>query len=157
MCIKRKKGVVLIEVNIFLMIILVLFSASTKIFTRNIEKSQYLYSREDIKTISYLEYEFLQEFNKFVLQKKGEYQEVKDKGEDKTIDFLIYNNEIYKKYSIIFNNETYKNYSILFNNEKFYIIHKNSNSTKYIGIDEHIEGDLIYFKPNNYKTDYIIG
>ena len=145
MFIKRKKGVVLIEVNIFLMIILVLFSASTKIFTRNIERSQHLYSREDIKTISYLEYEFLQEFNKFVLEKKEKYQEVKEAGEDKTVDFLIDNNE------------KYKNYSIIFNNEKFYIIHEKSNSTKYIGIDEHIQGNLIYFKPNNYKTDYIIG
>lgn len=145
MFIKKKKGVVLIEVNILLMIILALFSASTKIFTRNIERSQHLYSREDIKTISYLEYEFLQEFNKFISEKKEEYQKIKEVGEDKTVDLLIDNNT------------KYKNYSIIFKNKKFYIIHKNSNSTKYIGIDEHIEGDLIYFKPNNYKTDYIVG
>ena len=145
MCIKRKKGVVLIEANIFLMIILALFSASTKIFTRNIENSQYLYSREDIKTISYLEYKFLQEFNAFILENKEKYQTVKEAGKDKKENFFIYNNT------------ADKNYSIIFNNKKFYIIHTKSNSTKYIGIDEYIEGDLIYFKPNNYKTDYIIG
>lgn len=145
MFIRRKKGVVLIEVNILLMIILALFSASTKIFTRNIEISQHLYSREDIKTISYLEYEFLQEFNNFILNNKEKYQTDKEIGKDNKEDFFIDNNTKYRKYSIIVKNK------------KFYIIHKNSNSTKYIGIDEHIKGDLIYFKPNNYKTDYIVG
>ena len=99
MCIKRKKGVVLIEVNIFLMIILVLFSASTKIFTRNIEKSQYLYSREDIKTISYLEYKFLQEFNAFILENKEKYQKMRKKLFKKLITYDIislYYADLYK-------------------------------------------------------------
>lgn len=138
MLIKKKQGVILLEVNIFLMIILAIFTASCKVFISNIEKSKYLYSREDIKAISYLEYEFLYDFNEFVSTKKEEYLSLKSKGDTK-----------------IYTNINYKNYSVIYKGEKFYITNKKTNAIKYIGIDEKVDNDKIYFITNTYKTDYI--
>jgi len=138
MLIKKKQGVILLEVNIFLMIILAIFTASCKVFISNIEKSKYLYLREDIKAISYLEYEFLYDFNEFVSTKKEEYLSLKSKGD-----------------TVVYTNMNYKNYSVIYKGENFYITYKKTNDIRYIGIDEKVDNDKIYFITNTYKTDYI--
>ena len=143
MFVKKKKGVVLIEANIFLMIVLSIFSASSKLFTSNIEKRKYLYSREDTKAISYLEYEFLSDFNNFILEDKENYLKIKSGIDTK------------KTKTEIYTNSNYNNYSIIYDSKHFYINHKKSNLSKYMGIDEYKENESIYFKTNTYKTDYI--
>lgn len=148
MFVKKKSGSILVETNIFLMIVLCILSASCKVITRNIDKSQYLYSREDIKTISYLEYEFLQEFNKFIKSESENYLKLKTEGDNKKKNIVMYKDKT--------NNVNYKNYSIIYNGEKFYITHEKNNSTKFIGLDKFEEGE-IKFKVNTYKTDYIYG
>lgn len=106
---KKKQGVVMLEVLLLLNVLLVLIVCNSKIITNNLSKLQLYQIKEDILTLNDLEYEILKEVQELAKNNDEIAQVIKNHKEDLSIKyqynfsgnenlkFIIENGNIYLK------------------------------------------------------------
>ena len=106
---KKKQGVVMLEVLLLLNVLLVLIVCNSKIITNNLSKIQLYQIKEDILTLNDLEYEILKEVQELAKNNDEIAQVIKNHKEDLSIKyqynfsgnenlkFIIENGNIYLK------------------------------------------------------------
>lgn len=106
---KKKQGVVMLEVLLLLNVLLVLIVCNSKIITNNLSKIQLYQIKEDILTLNDLEYEILKEVQELAKNDDEIAQVIKNHKEDLSIKyqysfsgnenlkFIIENGNIYLK------------------------------------------------------------
>ena len=106
---KKKQGVVMLEVLLLLKVLLVLIVCNSKIITNNLSKLQLYQIKEDILTLNDLEYEILKEVQELAKNDDEIAQVIKNHKEDLSIKyqysfsgnenlkFIIENGNIYLK------------------------------------------------------------
>lgn len=106
---KKKQGVVMLEVLLLLNVLLVLIVCNSKIITNNLSKLQLYQIKEDILTLNDLEYEILKEVQELAKNDDEIAQVIKNHKEDLSIKyqysfsgnenlkFIIENGNIYLK------------------------------------------------------------
>ena len=145
---KKKQGVVMLEVLLLLNVLLVLIVCNSKIITNNLSKIQLYQIKEDILTLNDLEYEILKEVQELAKNNDEIAQVIKNHKEDLSIKyqysfsgnenlkFIIENGNIYLKQIFEGNIESIREIKM--------ILIKNG------------EEDEVIFKPELYKVLYMV-
>ncbi|MBQ5696688.1 MAG: hypothetical protein IIV48_08575, partial [Clostridium sp.] len=84
---KKKQGVVMLEVLLLLNVLLVLIVCNSKIITNNLSKLQLYQIKEDILTLNDLEYEILKEVQELAKNNDEIAQVIKNHKEDLSIKY----------------------------------------------------------------------
>ena len=84
---KKKQGVVMLEVLLLLNVLLVLIVCNSKIITNNLSKLQLYQIKEDILTLNDLEYEILKEVQELAKNDDEIAQVIKNHKEDLSIKY----------------------------------------------------------------------
>lgn len=145
---KKKQGVVMLEVLLLLNVLLVLIVCNSKIITNNLSKLQLYQIKEDILTLNDLEYEILKEVQELAKNNDEIAQVIKKHKEDLSIKyqynfsgnenlkFIIENGNIYLKQIFEGNIESIREIKM--------ILIKNG------------EEEEVIFKPELYKVLYMV-
>ena len=145
---KKKQGVVMLEVLLLLNVLLVLIVCNSKIITNNLSKIQLYQIKEDILTLNDLEYEILKEVQELAKNDDEIAQVIKNHKEDLSIKyqysfsgnenlkFIIENGNIYLKEMFEGNIEGIREIKM--------ILIKNG------------EEEEVIFKPELYKVLYMV-
>ena len=145
---KKKQGVVMLEVLLLLNVLLVLIVCNSKIITNNLSKIQLYQIKEDILTLNDLEYEILKEVQELAKNDDEIAQVIKNHKEDLSIKyqysfsgnenlkFIIENGNIYLKQIFEGNIESIREIKM--------ILIKNG------------EEEEVIFKPELYKVLYMV-
>lgn len=145
---KKKQGVVMLEVLLLLNVLLVLIVCNSKIITNNLSKLQLYQIKEDILTLNDLEYEILKEVQELAKNNDEIAQVIKNHKEDLSIKyqynfsgnenlkFIIENGNIYLKQIFEGNIESIREIKM--------ILIKNG------------EEEEVIFKPELYKVLYMV-
>lgn len=145
---KKKQGVVMVEVLLLLNVLLVLIVCNSKIITNNLSKIQLYQIKEDILTLNDLEYEILKEVQELAKNNDEIAQVIKNHKEDLSIKyqynfsgnenlkFIIENGNIYLKQIFEGNIESIREIKM--------ILIKNG------------EEEEVIFKPELYKVLYMV-
>lgn len=145
---KKKQGVVMLEVLLLLNVLLVLIVCNSKIITNNLSKLQLYQIKEDILTLNDLEYEILKEVQELAKNDDEIAQVIKNHKEDLSIKyqynfsgnenlkFIIENGNIYLKQIFEGNIESIREIKM--------ILIKNG------------EEEEVIFKPELYKVLYMV-
>ena len=145
---KKKQGVVMLEVLLLLNVLLVLIVCNSKIITNNLSKLQLYQIKEDILTLNDLEYEILKEVQELAKNDDEIAQVIKNHKEDLSIKyqysfsgnenlkFIIENGNIYLKEIFEGNIESIREIKM--------ILIKNG------------EEEEVIFKPELYKVLYMV-
>ena len=145
---KKKQGVVMLEVLLLLNVLLVLIVCNSKIITNNLSKLQFYQIKEDILTLNDLEYEILKEVQELAKNNDEIAQVIKNHKEDLSIKyqynfsgnenlkFIIENGNIYLKQIFEGNIESIREIKM--------ILIKNG------------EEEEVIFKPELYKVLYMV-
>ena len=145
---KKKQGVVMLEVLLLLNVLLVLIVCNSKIITNNLSKIQLYQIKEDILTLNDLEYEILKEVQELAKNNDEIAQVIKNHKEDLSIKyqysfsgnenlkFIIENGNIYLKQIFEGNIESIREIKM--------ILIKNG------------EEEEVIFKPELYKVLYMV-
>lgn len=145
---KKKQGVVMLEVLLLLNVLLVLIVCNSKIITNNLSKLQLYQIKEDILTLNDLEYEILKEVQELAKNNDEIAQVIKNHKEDLSIKyqynfsgnenlkFIIENGNIYLKQIFEGNIEGIREIKM--------ILIKNG------------EEEEVIFKPELYKVLYMV-
>lgn len=145
---KKKQGVVMVEVLLLLNVLLVLIVCNSKIITNNLSKLQLYQIKEDILTLNDLEYEILKEVQELAKNNDEIAQVIKKHKEDLSIKyqynfsgnenlkFIIENGNIYLKQIFEGNIESIREIKM--------ILIKNG------------EEEEVIFKPELYKVLYMV-
>ncbi|MBU5454590.1 hypothetical protein [Caproiciproducens sp. MSJ-32] len=141
---KFKKGFILLQASIVLMLTIFIASLSLKIISNNFLKSKLYYSYEDLSSLNFNESEFLQLAIEAINLDLSSYENLKNKAIENSKEVKIYSNS------------NYKSFSIIHNSKKLYMVEAKGNGKRYIGLDEVIKDDKLYLVPNSYRTDYIL-
>ena len=145
---KKKQGVVMVEVLLLLNVLLVLIVCNSKIITNNLSKLQLYQIKEDILTLNDLEYEILKEVQELAKNNDEIAQVIKNHKEDLSIKY---------KYSFSGN----ENLKFIIENGNIYlkeIFEGNIEGIREIKmiLIKNGEEEEVIFKPELYKVLYMV-
>ena len=145
---KKKQGVVMLEVLLLLNVLLVLIVCNSKIITNNLSKLQLYQIKEDILTLNDLEYEILKEVQELAKNDDEIAQVIKNHKEDLSI-----------KYQYNFSGN--ENLKFIIENGNMYlkqIFEGNIESIREIKmiLIKNGEEEEVIFKPELYKVLYMV-
>ena len=145
---KKKQGVVMLEVLLLLNVLLVLIVCNSKIITNNLSKLQLYQIKEDILTLNDLEYEILKEVQELAKNNDEIALVIKNHKEDLSI-----------KYQYNFSGN--ENLKFIIENGNFYlkeIFEGNIEGIREIKmiLIKNGEEEEVIFKPELYKVLYMV-